>query len=215
MSVSSAACAANWTGCYVGVHAGAQWSQSDNWTVRTPGAPHTGESLGSHDVDGGLGGVQAGCDYALPNRIVIGVAASLAGTNSQGSHDSARESGVAYYSKVTSLTTFAIRAGYASDRWFGYVHGGGAWERNEYWANQTVLGTAYKASATLPGWTVGVGGEYAITPTLSGFVEYAYCDFGTRNISFAPQTGGLAPALVDMAQRSNLIRIGISLRFGG
>ena len=37
------------------------------------------------------------------------------------------------------------------------------------------------AGETRGGWTVGVGGEYAFTNYLSGFVEYNYYDFGTRD----------------------------------
>src|SRR5262245_42460220 len=48
----------SWTGCYAGAHAGGLWARSDDWVVRTPGAAFYGRSLGSHDVDGWLGGVQ-------------------------------------------------------------------------------------------------------------------------------------------------------------
>ena len=54
----------------------------------------------------------------------------------------------------------------------GYVKGGGAWERDDYWATTIVVGTAYTARETRSGWTIGVGGEYAFTNFLSGFVEY-------------------------------------------
>lgn len=214
MILWSAASAAGWTGCYVGAQVGGLWSQSENWTVRTPGAPHANESLGSHNANGWLGGVQAGCDYEFANRVVIGIMGEYAGTDAEGSHDSARETGVTYHSKVKSLATLAVRVAHSWDRLLGYVKGGAAWERDEYWANQTILGTAYKSTETRPGWTIGVGAEYLFTPTLSGLVEYGYYDYGARTVSLAPQVSGLPTAFVEITQRTSVVRIGINYRFG-
>ncbi len=66
-------------------------------------------------------------------------------TDAEGSHDSALEFGVAYHSKVKSLASVTGRIGYAWDRFLGYVKGGDAWERDNYWATTIVLGTAYTA----------------------------------------------------------------------
>ena len=51
----------NWTGCYVGGHVGGVWTRKD-WVVRQPGDVFFGQSDGSHDADGWLGGAQVGCD---------------------------------------------------------------------------------------------------------------------------------------------------------
>ena len=63
----------SWTGCYVGGHVGGLSAQHKDWTVRTPGGDFFGQSLGGHDADGWLGGVQAGCDYQLAGGFVIGI----------------------------------------------------------------------------------------------------------------------------------------------
>ena len=154
-----------------------------------------GQSLGGHDANSWLGGVQAGCDYQFAGGFVIGIQGDYAWTDAEGSHDSAREFGVAYHSKVKSLASVTGRIGYAWDRFLGYVKGGGAWERDDYWATTIILGTAYTARETRSGWTIGVGGEYAFTNVLSGFVEYNYYDFGTREIGFTPQIAGLGPGI--------------------
>ncbi len=75
-------------------------------------------------------------------------------------------------------------------------------------------GTAYTARETRPGWTIGIGGEYAFTNVLSGFVEYNYYDFGTRQIAFTPQVVGLGPAFVDINETKSVVRAGLNLRFG-
>jgi outer membrane immunogenic protein len=78
-----------------------------------------------------------------------------------------------------------------------------------------IVGTAYTARATQPGWTIGVGGEYAFTNFLSGFVEYSYYDFGTREVAFAPQLAGLRPAFVDIKDSTGVVRAGLNFHFGG
>ncbi len=205
----------SWTGCYVGGHAGGLWATAKEWTVRTPGGAFYGESLGGHDVDSWLGGAQAGCDYQFAGGFVIGIAGDYALTDAEGFHDSVREFGVAYHSKVKSLATVTGRIGYAWDRFLGYVKSGGAWERDNYWATTIVLGTAYTARETRSGWTIGVGGEYAFTNVLSGFVEYNYADFGTRQVGFTPQISGLGPAFVDIKETKSVVRAGLNFRFGG
>jgi outer membrane immunogenic protein len=205
----------SWTGCFVGGHAGGVWAQRKDWTVRTPGGAFFGQSLGGHDDDGWLGGAQAGCDYQFAGGFVIGVQGDYAWADAEGSHDSTREIGVAYHSKVKSLATVTGRIGYAWDRFLGYVRGGGAWERDDYWATTIILGTAYTSRETRSGWTVAVGGEYAFTNFLSGFVEYSYYDFGTPQISLTPQVAGLRPAFVDITETKSVVRAGLNLRFGG
>ena len=114
-----------------------------------------------------------------------------------------------------SLATVTGRIGYGWDRLLGYVRGGGAWERDDYWATTIVLGTAYTARETRSGWTIGVGAEYAFTDFLSASVEYNHYDFGTRQIAFTPQIVGLNPAFVDIKASTSVVRAGLNLRFGG
>ena len=113
------------------------------WINRTPGGDFFGQSLGEHHVESWLGGVQAGCDYQFAGGFVIGIQGDYAWTDAEGSHDSAREFGVAYHSKIKSLASVTGRVGYAWDRFLGYVRGGGAWERDDYSATTMVLGTVY------------------------------------------------------------------------
>ena len=62
--------------------------------------------------------------------------------------------------------------------------------------------------------TVGLGGEYAFTPYLSGFVEGNWYGFGTRTNSFTPVGGGAA-TLIDIREQKGVARGGFNLRFGG
>lgn len=215
VSMAPTPSAPDWGGLYIGGHVGGMRSRSENWTVRTQGGAFYGESLGSHDADGRLGGVQVGYNYQYAPGFVIGVQGDYAWADADGSHDSTKEFGVAYHSKVNSIATVTGRFGYASDRLLGYLRGGVAWERNDFWATTTILGTAYTASVTRPGWTVGIGAEYAVTRFLSSFVEYGYYNFGTRQIEFTPQVSGLRTGFLDITQTTNVVRVGINYRFGG
>ena len=69
------------------------------------------------------------------------------------------------------------------------------------------------ASETRSGWTVGIGGEYAFTNYLSGFVEYNYYDFGTRTLTFLDGAGAFSDN-IDIRERKSVIRGGINLRWG-
>jgi outer membrane immunogenic protein len=204
----------SWTGCYVGGHAGGLRTHQE-WINQTPGGDFFGQSLGGHDVNHWLGGVQAGCDYQFAGSLVIGIQGDYAWTDAEGSHDSAREIGVAYHSKTKSLASVTGRIGYAWDRFLGYVRGGGAWQRDDYWATTIIVGTAYAGRETRPGWTIGIGGEYAFTEVLSGFVEYSYYDFGNPRIGLTPLLVGLRPGFVDIKETTGVVRAGINVRFGG
>jgi hypothetical protein len=52
----------SWSSCYVGGHVGGVWTRKD-WFVRDAAFASFGQSDGSHDADGVIGGVQGGCDY--------------------------------------------------------------------------------------------------------------------------------------------------------
>src|SRR5205085_12619954 len=58
----------SWTGCYVGANGGGLWSRKE-WTnnvalpVVGPTVVAPGTSFGSFDTNGGLGGLQVGCNY--------------------------------------------------------------------------------------------------------------------------------------------------------
>ena len=207
--------ARNWTGCYLGGHGGGLWTSKKDWTVRTPGGDFSGQSLGKHDANSCVAGVQAGCDYQVSGGLVVGIQGDNDWTNAVGRHDSAREFGVAYHSNTRSLASITGRVGYAWDRALAYVRGGGAWERDRYSASTIIVGTAYTASVTRQGWNIGIGAEYSFTDFVSGFVAFDQYGFGTRNIGFTPQLAGLRRGFIDITDNTRVVRAGFNIRFAG
>src|SRR5262245_3716959 len=59
-----------WTGCYIGGHFGGLWAGRKSIDV-TPVGPFFGSD--DHNINGGLAGVQAGCDYQFASGWVIGI----------------------------------------------------------------------------------------------------------------------------------------------
>ena len=207
----------SWTGCYIGGHVGGLWARKQ-WTDNDPGDLFFGQSDGTHNPSGFLGGAQAGCDYQFAGGFVIGIAGDYAWTNAEATSTSVLFVGQTNHSRVKGLASVTGRFGYAWDRFLGYVKGGGAWENDDHdYVNTTPfpLGCACTgtASASRSGWTVGIGGEYAFTNFLTGFAEYNYYDFGTRDITFS-QTDGFT-FVYGIRETKSVFKVGLNLRWGG
>jgi outer membrane immunogenic protein len=206
----------NWSGCYIGGNAGGVWVNKDYsltsvgvGSVNFPFANPVG--FGGHDASSWLAGVQAGCNYQAPgSNWVFGIQGDYDWANADASHADPFGGLTTLQSNTKSLASVTGRIGYAWDRFLGYVKGGGAWERDEY--RIEFLGvTAATASETRSGWTIGVGGEYAFTNNFSGFIEYNYYDFGSRDNTF---TGPIGTTVIGIDETKSVVRAGLNWRFG-
>jgi outer membrane immunogenic protein len=197
-----------WTGCYVGGHLGGLWAGRKSIDV-TPVGPFFGS--GDHSVNGWLAGVQAGCDYQFAGGWVIGIQGDYAWTSAEGSLVSVLAPSLTIQTEINSLASVTTRLGYAWGSFLGYAKGGVAWEWDNFYvfnsANLTTVAASDDRRRT--GWTVGIGGEYAFTNYLSGFVEYNYYDFGSRDINF--RNGGI----LDINETKSVVKAGLNYRFGG
>jgi outer membrane immunogenic protein len=196
----------SWTGCFVGGHVGGLWARKE-WFDRT----FIGQSEGSHDADGFLGGVQGGCDYQFFGGFVVGIQGDYAWTDADGSNDSLLFN-TTNHSSINSLASVTGRVGFAWDRFLGYVRAGGAWERDEYHISSPSALVVASASETRGGWTAGIGGEYAFTNFLSAFVEYNYYDFGDSDLIFSKPGDTF---VVGIDETKSVLKGGLNFRFGG
>jgi outer membrane immunogenic protein len=202
----------SWTGCFIGGNVGGVWVTKE-YTDKTSGL-----DAGNHTANSWLGGFQAGCDYQFAGNWVIGIQGDYDWMNAGASHIDAR-TGITLSSNAKSLASVTGRLGHSWDRFLGYVRGGVAWERDNYTATVPgVVGAApgfsANASETRSGFVIGVGGEYAFTHMLSGFVEYDYYGFGTRTNTFTNPNTGLGFGY-DIRENKSVVKVGLNWRFGG
>jgi outer membrane immunogenic protein len=176
----------DWTGFYVGAHLGAGWAGGDNG-------------------DGGfLGGGQAGFNYQV-GRWVFGVEGQLSATSIKESVSATffvPGAGVGTAGAEASLdwiSTLALRAGWAFDRWLVYGKLGAAWAHVSVDAFASIGGLSASVSAdeTVSGWMLGVGTEYALWDNWTGKFEYNMLDFGN-----------------DLDSTVHVFKAGVNYRFG-
>ena len=135
---ASAAAVFSWTGFYIGGHVGAA-TGSTNWTATEAGAaiPTLNGSFGlfnSFDAFKGTGsyfeGLQAGYNYMLPSRFLIGFETDVSAPNTVAGTQtisSALIGQASYNDAVLEFGTARARVGYAFDHWLVYGTGGVAW----------------------------------------------------------------------------------------
>jgi outer membrane immunogenic protein len=197
----------NWTGFYVGVHAGYGWGQS-SWT---DDPIFGGVSLGSHNINGGLIGGQIGYNWQMQNW-VFGVEADGAWANIKGNHVDFQQSNL--NTKIDALGTLTGRVGYAWNNNLFYVKGGGAWASFKYADYDTsIAGSPLNgaSSDTRWGWIVGAGWEYGFQRNWSVKVEYDYIDFGSDTFSFSGGIGGNYVQTID--DHVQVVKVGLNHRF--
>jgi outer membrane immunogenic protein len=230
----------SWTGCYVGGNGGGLWSSTD-LTDNTGFFGSTGADFGSQTANGGLGGVQVGCNYQTGNW-VFGIQGDYDWASATSNNNNNNTfivlspalgiSALSASTKIDSLASVTGRVGYSWARFLGYVKGGGAWVKNEYSLQGTLI-TPFNGTQTIGsltntrgGWTVGVGGEYAFLDWLTGFAEYDYYGFTSQSANFNCVSGtvvctipGTTAAVgtipINATQHINVFKVGLNLKFGG
>jgi outer membrane immunogenic protein len=160
----------NWTGFYVGGHAGWGW----------------GSALGT-DPSGYLIGLQAGYNFQFASGLLTGIESDIAISGIDGS-----KNGVTF--GMDYLGTVRGRLGYAADRFLVYGTAGLAYGRGDV----QILGL--NNEQTHFGWTVGAGVEAMITPNITARLEYLYADLGkeTYTTALGPTRIGFDSSIVRM-----------------
>lgn len=202
---------ADWTGFYVGAHAGYGNGSITGETTTADGTPGGVPATESADqnLSGLLGGVQAGYNYQLGNRVVLGVEGEFSWSKLTDYSEAAEtETGTLADRdqlqartdyKLAWLTTLRGRIGYAFDKFQVYGTAGIAFLdeteiRTQYEANSTVSDTdaafSESASVTRRGWTIGAGMEYALTGNWSLKGDYSYLQFGSGDFLFPGAKAG-------------------------
>jgi high affinity Mn2+ porin len=217
----------DWTGFYLGAHLGYAGGSSD-WTA-SPTTATTPSISGSIDLfqafdpfnEAGsfFGGFQAGYNYMLPNRFVIGAevdASAPAWPNLDGISIGGTSTffspsiGAASYSDtLLYFGTIRGRIGYAFGDWLPYVTGGFAWTYDQLTLTQLASGTTLSAFLWRFGWVAGAGVEFPVTSHWTARVEYLFSDYGGTSTTF-PAAGQRFDSNFSLQE----FRAGLNYQFG-
>ena len=216
----------DWTGFYVGGHAGLATGHS-GWTLDPlgGGAPAAG-SFGLYQSPSAFResgswfeGVQGGYNVMLKNRLVLGIEGDgsfpgfpdpITGLTIGGvSNFTSSTFGAGSFSEtVLSSGTFRGRIGYAPGHWLFYATGGLAWTYDHETLTQNASGNTEDRFVWRFGWTAGVGVETAIAPHWTVRGEYLWTDFPSVTENF-PASG----QRVSSGLSEHQFRLGLNYRF--
>lgn len=214
--IAPAPLAYNWTGFYVGAHAGYAWHSGD-FQMNGPFAAQLGYPAKSATSPAGfIGGFQAGYNYQI-NQIVVGAEADVGFTSGtdRGVYYGANGGSLNVTSKGSMLSTVRLRTGYAIDRALIYVTGGFAFSNTKAEGTLTVpAGTPVaqgvysgNVSGNRQGWALGAGFEYALTNNITARAEYLYYNVGDKNFQLDPNN------TTKIQFDGNVARLGVNYKF--
>lgn len=185
----------SWTGFYIGVHAGAGWSDADvNIPLYT--TPNH-----SQNGNGFVGGGHVGYNYQI-GTVVLGVEGDFSGSTVSSLALSHGSGGEQYQIDENWRASVRARLGFAFGKGLIYATGGVAWvdfDTRYQPANGGTRGT------TATGWTAGGGYEYALTSALLLRAEYLFADFDKEHFVH------LGPSNVDYQTQE--VRGGLTVKF--
>jgi high affinity Mn2+ porin len=210
----------DWTGFYVGGHLGYAWGSSNFTAPGISGSLNLSQPVDTfYETGSFFEGLQAGYDYMLPNRIVIGAEAdasfpsfpnlagiSIGGTSTFTSPTIGAES---YSETVRSSGTVRGRIGYAPGNWLFYATGGFAWTYDQLSLTQLASGATGSPFLWRLGWAAGAGVEVPVAPHWTGRLEYLFTDYGISGVTFL---GGAQRIDSDFSLQE--LRAGLNYQFG-
>lgn len=203
----------DWSGLYVGIHAGGGWSRINNELTDPALLVFLLDGLGAptssrHDIDGFLAGGHIGVQRQF-GRWVIGAEATFSGGKLDGRTSSDFGGNINFgfgslewdgssstQSKVNELFTIVGRLGYASDRWHTYAKAGFASARIDVLA-ATDIDFAVCLRACIP--LGNIGGAYSSSERHNGFVLGAGLEYMmTQNVVL-----GLEYSYIDLQAKTH------------
>lgn len=215
----------DWTGFYAGLHGGyADGHFKGRSTVLVPGTATADKIAAAESADTGFGsaaiGFQAGYNWQLPGRLVLGIEADASKIRSRAVQDALTDASLIQVQNPEEYATndavgiqsqshhdidwtasLRARIGFAPDKhWLIYGMGGAAMtderlSRDQYRFEFDDIATTRplfveKASATRFGYTLGAGAEYAFNKRFSIKLDYGYSHFGRKNFLFQDARSG-------------------------
>jgi outer membrane immunogenic protein len=174
----------SWTGCYIGVHAGAG-------VLLDQGFEDNVREADRHGV-GGLAGGQAGCNYQT-GMLVLGIEGEGFWSGMKIKRDEFNGNNTLDSTatiKNKSDFDIAARFGVAFDH--ALVYGKAGWVSAKFtWNSLSCFDcSVIQGNHTMDGLLIGLGLEYAFLNNWTVKFEYDYLGFGAKNVSFTSTCGG-------------------------
>jgi outer membrane immunogenic protein len=174
----------NWSGFYVGAHAGYAWSDMGAADVLapfggffTPLGPAAGQGF-AFEADGFIGGGQIGVQHQF-GGFLLGAEVSYSATSLEQSINSPFFASDRERMSLDGLLLATARLGVVTGDWLWYLKGGYAGGDAAFHASDNVSLVDYSQSSWHNGWTVGGGFEYAFGSNVTLGIEYNYVDLGS------------------------------------
>jgi outer membrane immunogenic protein len=212
--------APTWTGFYIGVHGGAAWQSTPNWTFFDPNGALVALPINGGNAElGGVGGIQGGYNWQFAPAWVVGVEGDISWASLSdhrttgplltplGNIAGGNLSAVSMSANTQWLASARGKLGFTG--WLNntmfYATGGVAWENVEYAATLTAAGggpgpfpgvvpqanSVTSFSTTKSGWVAGGGAEWQATTNILLRAEYLYYNFNNNVTGSA----GTSPAI--------------------
>lgn len=162
----------DWSGAYVGAHAGHSWGETGNSWRNMATVWNTWQPDGNISYDSAAGGIHAGYLWRQ-GWFAYGIEGDFTWTSLKG--DDRQFAGQVNALEISHLATIRGRLGVPIGSALLFATGGLA--VGEIEKKDVTLGLSN--SNDLVGWTVGGGLEYALMGGLRARLEYQYVDFGS------------------------------------
>lgn len=192
---------------------------------------NTTANLDSKHHTGFTGGLEAGYNYVMDSGLLLGIETDFNIYDITGGKTNSVQSRITNPTVPPTTYTYTLsqsvdtdflwtlrpRIGYAMDKFMIFASGGLALTTTNYKASLADSRTSQVTefnnhNKTKTGWTIGGGGAYAITDSLSLKGEYLYQNFGDTDFHATGANGFLALDTV-FHLKSHLFRAGLDYRF--
>jgi high affinity Mn2+ porin len=209
----------DWGGLYYGGHVGYARGKArvgiaelnGDATGDMPAQPATSQSavrFGSR-IGTLTGGLQAGYNWVLPSRVLLGIEADASFPNYLAADEVAWSrvgSSAEYVEKIDYMGSVRGRLGRSVGHWLFYLTGGFAWSQGRFLASPGVTDDVDKVLHLHTGWVAGAGAEIAIAKDWMLRLEYLYRNFGHADVTFP--SGTTAESSYDV----HAVRLGLNYK---
>ncbi len=207
-----------WSGLYIGGNIGAAWGK---FVHDDPFAVYAGAGIGpaANGLFGAstgtrsalIGGGQIGYNWQF-NQFVFGLEGDVDGKSLKVTNAFAAAGApfATLEGRARIEGSVRARAGLAFDRFLLYATGG--WAVTDVRVTGCAAGLCASDDQTLNGYTVGIGGELALTNAVSVGVEYRFSDFGRESFNLGTVGGRAVVTNADLQEHQVTGRM--NFRFG-